>query len=108
MTFQSGSDIDVRAQFINNGHLLNTQDTNFRAVSDNWPVFGLAHDFGNITKASPVVFSVGNIRDPVLQYIVANDEIQPRNLLFWSEFRTPAALVSHLISQGLLCNQGDN
>ncbi|PPR07202.1 hypothetical protein CVT26_012635 [Gymnopilus dilepis] len=97
-TFQTGPDVVVRAQFINNGKLVNTQDTNFRAVSNNWPVFALSRDLGSITStASPVVFSVGHIRDPVIQYIVANAQIQPRSLFFWSQFSSPAAVISSFL-----------
>ncbi|KAF8974432.1 DUF1793-domain-containing protein [Flammula alnicola] len=86
-TFQSGADVVVRAQFINNGRLANTLDTNFRAIQDSWPVFGLSHDLGSVISATdPVVFSVGHIREPALQYIIANGATQPRSLYFWSQF----------------------
>ena len=39
MTFQSGADVTVRGNFISNGVLPNTQDTDYRAINDNWPVF---------------------------------------------------------------------
>ncbi|KAJ3515450.1 hypothetical protein NLJ89_g1756 [Agrocybe chaxingu] len=66
-TFQSGADVVVRAQFINSGALPNARDTNFRVVSNNWPVFALARDLGTVTAATePVVFSVGHFRDPVI------------------------------------------
>lgn len=73
---------------------MNTLDTNFRAIENDWPVFGLSHDLGTVTTATtPVIFSVGHIRDPAINYIVANDATQARNLYFWSKFSTPAALV---------------
>jgi hypothetical protein len=94
-TYQTGADVTVRAQFINNGKLANTLDTNFRAISDNWPVFGLAHDLGAVTAASaPVVFSVGHIRDPAIEYIIAGGATQSRSLYFLSKFPTSAAVVS--------------
>lgn len=97
-TFQTGADVAVRAQFINNGKLANTLDTNFRAISNNWPVFGLAHDLGTITSATtPVVFSVGHIRDPALTYIIAGGGTQNRNLYFLSKFPTSAAVVSSFL-----------
>ncbi|KAJ7044481.1 DUF1793-domain-containing protein [Mycena alexandri] len=97
-TFQTGADVTVRAQFINNGKLANTLDTAFRAIDDNWPVFGFAHDLGTITTATtPVVFSVGHIRDPALEYIVASGGTQSRNLLFMSEFSTSAAVISSFL-----------
>ena len=43
-TFQTGEDTVVRAQFINNGVLLNTEDSNFRAINDDWPVFAVSKD----------------------------------------------------------------
>ncbi|KAF8165232.1 DUF1793-domain-containing protein [Crassisporium funariophilum] len=97
-TFQSGADVTVRAQFINNGRLPNTKDTAFRAVSNNWPVFGLAHDLGTITTATaPVVYSVGHIRDPAIKYIVANGATQSRSLFFWSQFATAADLITSFL-----------
>ncbi|KAJ7276535.1 DUF1793-domain-containing protein [Mycena haematopus] len=98
-TFQTGQDIVVRAQFVNNGKLANTLDTNFRAIEDDWPVFGFAHDLGTVTRASvPVVFSVGHIRDPALEYIVAGGAIQNRNLYFKSVFPTSAAVIASFLN----------
>ncbi|KAK7060516.1 hypothetical protein VNI00_001281 [Paramarasmius palmivorus] len=98
-TFQSGADVTVRAQFINNGRLPNTQDTNFRAISNNWPVFALAHDLGNVGSGSsaPVVFSVGHVRDPAIQYVVKGGSLQNRSLYFWSQFSSPTALISSFL-----------
>lgn len=88
ITYQSGSDADVRTQFVTNGFLSNTQDTNFRAINDKFPVFGLAKDLGTVTAsgAEPVVFSIGNVRDPAVEYIVADNNTQERNLYFWSQY----------------------
>ncbi|KAJ7129526.1 DUF1793-domain-containing protein [Mycena epipterygia] len=98
-TYQTGADVTVRAQFVNNGQLANTLDTNFRAIEDNWPVFGLSHNLGTVTTATaPVVFSVGHIRDPALTYVVAGGETQNRNLYFLSEFSTPAAVIASFLS----------
>ncbi|KAJ7904655.1 DUF1793-domain-containing protein [Mycena olivaceomarginata] len=97
-TPNTGADVTVRAQFINNGRLANTLDTGFRAISNNWPVFGLAHDLGTITTATtPVVFSVGHIRDPAIQYIVAGGATQNRNLYFLGQFPTSAAVISSFL-----------
>lgn len=89
-TYQTGQDIVVRAQFIEHGVLANTEDTNFRAVSDDWPVFSIAHDLGSVTTATePVIYTVGHIRDPALEYVVlVNGEsgrvIQMRSSSEWS------------------------
>jgi hypothetical protein len=100
-TYQTGGDVSVRAQFINNGKLANTLDTGFRAISNNWPVFGLAHDLGTITAATtPVVFSVGHIRDPAIQYIVAGGATQLRSIYFLSQFTTSDAVVCSFVRVG--------
>lgn len=46
LTYQSGADADVRSQFIDNGKLANTEDTNYRGIDDRFPVFGFAKDLG--------------------------------------------------------------
>ncbi|KAL0573007.1 hypothetical protein V5O48_008953 [Marasmius crinis-equi] len=97
-TFQSGADTTVRAQFIQNGRLPNTQDTNFRAISNAWPVFGLAHDLGSITGSTSVLFTVGHIRDPAIQYIVKGNTLQSRSLFFWSQFSTASALITSFVN----------
>jgi len=51
LTYQSGSDVNVRGNFLNNGVLPNTQDTNYRAISDNWPAFG----FGMISERDVLI-----------------------------------------------------
>ncbi|PCH41118.1 DUF1793-domain-containing protein [Wolfiporia cocos MD-104 SS10] len=95
ITYQTGQDIVVRAQFINHSTLLNTEDTNFRAVSNDWPVFALAHDLGTISGASePVVYSVGHARDPAVEYIIANDALQNRSSYFWSRYATAGDAIS--------------
>lgn len=52
LTYQSGSDDDVRKQFKNAGKLSNTKDTNFRSIDDNYPVFGFAVDLGKVSSSS--------------------------------------------------------
>ncbi|THV08425.1 DUF1793-domain-containing protein [Dendrothele bispora CBS 962.96] len=88
LTYQTGPDVDLRALFINQGKLNNTQDSNFRAISDNFPVFAYAHDVGTVNTftTDPVVYSVGFVRDPAVEYIVANGQFQDRSLYFWSQF----------------------
>jgi hypothetical protein len=57
-------------------------------------VFGFAHDLGTITSATtPVVFSVGLVRDPAVQYIIAGGALQSRNLYFLSSFPTVDCMV---------------
>ncbi len=95
LTWQTGEDVTLRGQFVNNGVLLNTGDAQFRGVSDRWPVFALAHDLGQISSGSDaMVFAVGHVRDPVVEYIVANNNVQTRSLYFWSQYSSASDAVS--------------
>lgn len=94
-TYQTGQDIVVRAQFINDGVLANTSDTNFRAISDDWPVFAFAQDLGTVSGTSnTVVFTVGHVRDPAVEYIIAGGAYQARSLYAWSAYPSVEQMVS--------------
>ncbi|KAJ3489251.1 hypothetical protein NLI96_g2242 [Meripilus lineatus] len=97
-SWQTGEDVALRTQFVNNGVLQYTQDTSFRGVSDKWPVFSLAHDLGLVNSASdPVVFAVGHVRDPAVEYLGANGQTQHRSLYFWTKYNSVSdALVDFL------------
>ncbi|KAJ6563311.1 DUF1793-domain-containing protein [Mycena vulgaris] len=97
-TYQTGADIIVHAQFVNNGVLVNTKDPNFRPVSDSWPVFGLSKDLGQVSGApASVLFSIGHIREPAVKYVLAGKVKQERSLYFWSRFSTTAQLISFFL-----------
>ncbi|KAI9049964.1 hypothetical protein LZ554_006111 [Drepanopeziza brunnea f. sp. 'monogermtubi'] len=53
LTYQSGPDVTVRQNFLSNGVLPDTQDTNYRGISSNWPVFAFANYLGTV-GATPV------------------------------------------------------
>lgn len=81
LTYQSGRDLDVRGQFCANGVLTDSNDTGYRAVSNNWPVFGLAMDLGQVGgRAVTVPFAVGHVRTPAVSYQGQN--LQP----LWTEY----------------------
>ncbi|KAF7375163.1 DUF1793-domain-containing protein [Mycena sanguinolenta] len=99
LTYQTGQDTIVRAQFIKNGALPNTQDTNFRAVNNDWPVFAFAHTITvGTTVSTPVKFTIGQVRDPAIEYIIAGNVYQKRSYYWWSTFSTVAALISDFIN----------
>jgi Domain of unknown function (DUF5127)/Domain of unknown function (DUF4965)/Domain of unknown function (DUF1793)/Domain of unknown function (DUF4964) len=76
LTYQSGQDLVVRAQFVNTGKLADSNDTNYRAISNNWPVFGFAADLGSLGASSrQVQFSVGHVRTPAVSYL--GQDLQP-------------------------------
>ena len=76
LTYQSGQDIVVRAQFVNSGKLTNGNDTSYRAISDNWPVFGFSVDLGQVNaKTVTAEVSIGQVRTPAVSYLGQN--LQP-------------------------------
>ncbi|KAJ7761626.1 hypothetical protein DFH07DRAFT_815613 [Mycena maculata] len=99
VTYQIGQDILVRGGFLNNSALDNKVDPNFRAVSDSWPVFGLAKNLGSVSSTpASVLFSVGHIRDPVVEYILPGNVKQARSSYFWSKYSTAAELISFFLN----------
>lgn len=57
-----------------------------------YKVFAFAHDLGTVgsttVSTGPVVYAIGHVRDPAIQYITAGGVIQGRSLYFWSEYPT--------------------
>ncbi|TFK75792.1 DUF1793-domain-containing protein [Pluteus cervinus] len=97
VTFQTGADQDVRNQFALNGRLANTQDTNFRAINNNWPVFALSKHLGTVgSSAVPTTFAIGHIRDPLIEYVVAGGTVEQRSSYFWSQLNSPASVIDYL------------
>lgn len=87
----------ARTAFITNGKLGNTENTTFRAIGSDWPVFALSQDLGTVDwqTTRSTVFSIGHIRDPVVQYNMSTG-IQNRSPLFLSRFSSVANLVSSI------------
>lgn len=68
LTHQSGTDEDVRSQFITTGYLTNTEDTNFRAINDDYPVFGFAFGLGNVTTAVSQTWGISLNQQSCVQF----------------------------------------
>lgn len=68
LTFQSGADVDVRGAFAKTGALPNTKDFNFRAIQNNWPVFGFAQNLGSVSESASTLFTIGLAQDQAVQY----------------------------------------
>ncbi|KAJ5210815.1 hypothetical protein N7491_010626 [Penicillium cf. griseofulvum] len=94
MTYQSGADTEVRGQFAKNGKLTNGRDTNFRAISSAWPVFGFSSDLGSVGPSSVgTLFSLGLTQDNAIQYEGAS-AYGPVPSLWKSYFNTELAALS--------------
>jgi hypothetical protein len=83
-SYQSGQDVVVRGQFVSNGALANTNDTSYRAINDNWPVFGFCQDLGQVgSQPVSMPLMIGQVRTPAVSYLGQN--LQP---LWTSYFAT--------------------
>ena len=73
MTYAVGGGGTVLQEFVTNGVLNNTVDSQFRAISANWTVFAFAHDLGVVgptpTTTTPIVYNIGYVRDPLVQLL---------------------------------------
>jgi hypothetical protein len=88
LSYQSGSDAAVRSQFVSQGTLNNSMDTNMpRAINNNWPVFGFTFAFGSITgqPTAPVTLVLGHVRQPSASYL--GQAIAPLWQSYWSNWQ---------------------
>ncbi|TQV95275.1 glutaminase GtaA [Cordyceps javanica] len=68
VSYQIGQDTLVRSQFVNNGRLDGSIDSQFRAVSDRWPVFALSRDLGSVSGAITTLFTIGIAQDEAILF----------------------------------------
>ncbi|KAI9374110.1 hypothetical protein BJX61DRAFT_532670 [Aspergillus egyptiacus] len=88
LTYQIGTDFDVRWTFRESGRLDNTDDSDYRSISDNWPVFGFSHDLGSINSPTNVLFSIGLAQFEAIQYTGSSDPFTSVPSLWTSYFST--------------------
>ncbi|KAF4636468.1 hypothetical protein G7Y89_g1608 [Cudoniella acicularis] len=94
LSFQLGQDIVVRGAFEANGTLADTQDTNFRPISQNWPVFGYSSDFGTIrTETHSTLYTIGLTQENAIQF-AGQSGIVPLPSLWTSYFSSETDAVS--------------
>jgi hypothetical protein len=93
MTYQSVHDTIVRQNFLDNGDLPNSQDTNYRAINDNWPVFGFANGLGDV-GSTPVttLYTIVHAQENAIYFNGAND-LEGIPSLWTSYFGTELAMV---------------
>ena len=87
-TYKIASDVISRDLFLSHGALDNQIDTNFRAISDEFPSFALSSDLGTIQSIqSPVVWTIGYTTDPAISYIDPSGGLPTqRSLYYKSQF----------------------
>lgn len=69
VTYQSGAHTKVRQEFIDNGSLSDSNDTNFRAINDDFPIFAFVKDLGSV-GSDPVdtVFTINLLQENSVQF----------------------------------------
>ncbi|KAJ3902272.1 putative glutaminase A, partial [Lentinula edodes] len=98
VTFQTGEDLVVRSRFLNNGSLANSQDTTFREISDNWPVFAFCKDFGTISSTSaPLVWGIGLVRNGNIIYTTTAGN-QTRHPYFLTKYADVATAMANFMN----------
>jgi hypothetical protein len=82
LTYQSGSSPVVRAQFVDQGKLQNTNDTNYTSINgDGYPVFAFALDLGSVGSSLQTrQFSIGQVRTPLVSFL--GTPLQP----LWTQY----------------------
>lgn len=94
LTFQSGTDNTVRGNFIRTGSLPNTNDTNFRAIFDDYPVYGFAKNLGSVGRtAVNTLFTLGLTQELVIRFDGASGNVSLPGL-WTSYFNTELAALS--------------
>lgn len=93
----------MRGAFELNGKLANTQDSDFRAINNDFPVFGYAIDLGTIGSSTlgigavdsvSTIFTIGLTQDLAAQFVgQSKSEVQVPSL-WTSYFDTELAAVS--------------
>lgn len=92
LTYQSGSDVTVRSQFVSQGTLNNTMDSNMpRAINNNWPVFAFNFALGPLSGqlTGPIVLALGHVRQPAVSY--QGSQIAPLWQSYWSNWQSMLA-----------------
>lgn len=100
LSHQSGADVDVRGQFLDNGSLDDTADTDYRPINDAFPVFGFAVDVGSLgSDTSSTLFQLSLHQQDCIQFEGANG-IETLPCLWTSYFDSNTAAVSpdHLMT----------
>ncbi|KAG8747805.1 hypothetical protein FRC10_011250 [Ceratobasidium sp. 414] len=97
-TFQTGQDTVLRQLFLSTGVLSNSQDTQFRSVSNNWPILAICQSLSGVsTQPAVATFVLGHTRNPAVRYITSSGQ-EDRSLYFLSKFTTEEDAVRFVVN----------
>ena len=92
LTTESGPGSTVRAQFVANGTLDNSNDTDQPVpINDNYPVFAFSKALGTIgiTPTQPFTLLLGHVRDPAINFLEKSQHSLWRQ--YWSAYENMLA-----------------
>ncbi|KAI4617594.1 uncharacterized protein J4E87_008230 [Alternaria ethzedia] len=73
LTHKSGADSEVRDAFDNDGSLDNAEDSEFRPINAEWPVFGYALNMGSVgSDVKSQLYTIGLCQDDAIQFLGAD------------------------------------
>ncbi|KAI4960699.1 hypothetical protein J4E86_002324 [Alternaria arbusti] len=73
LTHKSGADSEVRDAFDNDGSLDNAEDSGFRPINAEWPVFGYALNMGSVgSDVKSQLYTIGLCQDDAIQFLGAD------------------------------------
>ncbi len=102
ITYKADTVLGVLSLFQSNGAYDNQTSTSFSAINSNWPVFAIARDLGSIQATQdPVVWSIGFVTDPAINYTVPSGAPQQRRLFYKTQYSDDTSLVSIRIHYSL-------
>ncbi|KAH9065034.1 hypothetical protein EDB87DRAFT_1556192 [Lactarius vividus] len=88
ITYKIAEDSVVLQTFKSEGVLDNQTETDFRPINDRLPVFGISRDIGTIrTTQDPIVWSIGFVTEPAVQYIDETGIPRNRSLFYMTMTR---------------------
>ncbi|KAF8901959.1 hypothetical protein CPB85DRAFT_1438878 [Mucidula mucida] len=94
VTYRTGDANVSRPQWAKNKALENSEDTNFRAISNAYPTFSFALDLGTISSTSEsVMWALGLTRDPSIKYTA-----QDRHAYYWTKYSNVGDAVTAFVS----------
>jgi len=87
LTFQSGADATVRGNFVNSGALPNSQDTKYRPINQQFPVFGYAVDLGDVgSESQSTLFQLSLHQENCIQFQGEKDTVSKMPCMWTNYF----------------------
>ncbi|PCH43429.1 DUF1793-domain-containing protein, partial [Wolfiporia cocos MD-104 SS10] len=97
MTYQTGPAGTIRGVFQTNSSLTDSSDPNFRSIKD-YPAFAFAVDLGLIkSTANPVVWALGYVRNPAIEYTTPTGESQLRYPYWATQYSSVSDVVNEVL-----------